>query len=49
MSGPIDELKKAGITDSLIDTIVNFVNDQQEMRAKKQTKTIERISGLQRV
>ena len=42
MSGPIDELKKAGINDSLIDTIVNFVNDQQEMQAKKQTKTTER-------
>ena len=42
MYGPIDELEKAGINDSLIDTIVNFVNDRQEMREGKQTKTTER-------
>lgn len=42
MSSPISELKKAGIDDSLIDTVVNFVNDEHEMRAKKQKKTTER-------
>jgi len=42
MSSPISELKKAGINDSLIDTVVNFVNDEHKMRAKKQKKTTER-------
>jgi hypothetical protein len=42
MSSPISELKKAGINDSLIDTVINFVNDQHKMQAKKQKKTTER-------
>jgi hypothetical protein len=49
MSSPISELKKAGIDDSLIDTVVNFLNDQHEMRAKKQKKTTERKQSAEDV
>lgn len=38
MSGQIDELKQAGIKDSLKDAIISVVNDRHEMQASKTPK-----------
>ena len=38
MAGPISELQRAGINDSLIDTIVNYVKDNKNMQGRTEER-----------